>query len=192
MTRPVVAAVVTNGALAASAQFLFLAHGLWLEDAYGLDAQQVGFAVVGVGAMEVLATTASSRLTDGLGKRRSILFGAALMTAAMFALAAWGLPPLAVGLLLLVTAFLGFEFAIVSAIPLISELDPGARAQMVGRAMGFTTLVRAAVTLIATSLYLTEGFRVVMSAAGATGVVAVALAAFAMVEPSSQTERIHH
>jgi predicted MFS family arabinose efflux permease len=187
MTRPVIAAVATNGALAASAQFLFLAHGLWLEDAYDLDAQQVGFAVVGVGVVEVAATTASSRLTDGFGKRRSILFGAAVMTAAMFALAVWSEPPLIVGLLLLVTAFVGFEFAIVSAIPLISELDPGARAQMVGRAMGFTTFVRAAVTLIATSLYLTQGFGVVMTTAGLTGIVAVGLAAFAMVEPSADS-----
>ena len=107
------------------------------------------------------------------------------MTATMFILAGWTAPPLTVGLLALVTAFLGFEFAIVSAIPLISELDPGARAQMVGRAMGFTTVVRAVVTLIATSIYLDQGFAVVMSAAAVTGVVAIALATFVMVEPTS-------
>ena len=91
---------------------------------------------------------------------------------------------LSVGLLFLVTAFLGFEFAIVSAIPLISELDPGARAQMVGRAMGFTTFVRAAVTLIATGIYLERGFGVTMAVASATGLIAVLLAAFVMEEPS--------
>ena len=58
---------------------------------------------------------------------------------------------------------------------------------MVGRAMGFTTFVRAAVTLIATSLYLTQGFGVVMTTAGLTGIVAVGLAAFAMVEPSADS-----
>ncbi len=184
MSRPVIAAMATNGALAASAQFLFLSHGLWLEDAYDLDATQVGFAVVAVGIVEVIATMASSRLTDGLGKRRSIILGGALMTGAMLAFALWASPPLVVGLLFLVTAFLGFEFAIVSAIPLISELDPGARAQMVGRAMGFTTFVRAAVTLIATGIYLERGFGVTMAVASATGLIAVLLAAFVMEEPS--------
>ncbi len=184
MTGPVIAAMATNAALAGAAQFLFLGHGLWLEDTYDLDTAQVGFAIVAVGIVEVIATMASSRLTDGLGKRRSVLLGACLMTAAMFALALWSAPPLFLGLCLLVVAFLGFEFGIVSAIPLMSELDPGARAQMVGRAMGVTTVVRAAVTLIATSVYIAQGFAVLMAVAGAAGLFAILLAAFAMVEPA--------
>ncbi len=184
MTGPVIAALATNGAMTAAAQFLFLGHGLWLEDTYGLDTAEVGLAIVAVGIVEVVATLGSSRLTDRLGKRRSMLGGTMLMTAAMATLAFFSSPPLGVGLLLLVIAFLGFEYAIVSAIPLISELDPGARAQMVGRSVSITTVVRAAITLVAGSLYVTQGFATLMAVAAVAGLIAMGLAAFAMVEPA--------
>lgn len=183
MTRAAVAALATNGALTAAAQFLFLTHGLWLEDEYGLDTAEVGLAILAVGAVEVVATMSSSRLTDRLGKRRSILAGVALMTVMMLALAIVATPPLWLGLLVLVTAFLGFEFGIVSAIPLLSELDPGARAQMVGRAVSVTTLVRAAITPLATVLYTSVGFSATMFTATGAGLLAIVLAAFVMVEP---------
>ena len=106
------------------------------------------------------------------------------MTGSMFGLAALGAdPPLWLGLMILAFAFLGFEFAIVSAIPLIAELDPNARAQMIGRATLFATVVRAAVNLVATSIYLAAGFGVLMTVAGVIGAGAIALATFSMVEP---------
>lgn len=183
MTPTVIAALATNGAMTASAQFLFLSHGLWLEDTYGLDTAEVGFAVVAVGAVEVVATSGSARLTDRVGKRRSMLAGSSVMTAALVALALVSAPPLWLGLILLVLAFLGFEYAIVSAIPLISELDPGARAEMVGRAISVSTVIRAIVTLVATAIYVSHGFAVLMTVAAGTGIVAIVLAAVAMVEP---------
>ncbi len=185
MTNTAVAALATNGAMTAAAQFLFLGHGLWLEDTYDLDTAEVGFAVVAVGAIEVVATIGSSRLTDRLGKRRSMLGGTLLMTLALAGLAAYPTPPLWFGLVLLVVAFLGFEYGIVSAIPLVSELDPGARAGMVGRAISISTVVRAVGTLVATALYVRHGFAVLMTVATAAGVLALALNLFAMVEPES-------
>jgi len=183
LSRPALAAIATNGFMNAAAQFLFLGHGLWLEDTYGLDTAEIGLAIVAVGAVEVVATTGSSRLTDRLGKRRSMIGGTSLMTTAMVALAAYSAPPLWVGLTLLVVAFLGFEYGIVSAIPLMSELDPGARAEMVGLSISFSTVVRAIVTLIASAVYLHYGFAVLMTVAAAAGGIAIALALFAMVEP---------
>ncbi len=183
MTKTAVAALATNGCMTAAAQFLFLGHGLWLEDSYGLDTAEIGIAIVAVGAVEVIATAGSSRLTDRLGKRRSMLGGSVLMTTAMMVLAAYSTPPLWLGLLVLVTAFLGFEYGIVSAIPLVSELDPGARAEMVGRAISISTVVRAVVTLVATAIYVSQGFAVLMTVAAGAGLVAIALAAFVMVEP---------
>ncbi len=184
MTRPAVAALVTNGALTASAQFLFLTHGLWLEDVYGLDTAEIGLAVLAVGAVEVVATLGSSRLTDRVGKRRSIIGGSLLMTLMIAVLGAVDAPPLGLGLAVLAVAFLGFEYGIVSAIPLLSELDPGARAQMVGRAVLVTTLVRALITPLATLLYIEAGFAVTMFTAAGCGTVAVVLAMWAMVEPA--------
>lgn len=186
MTRSAVAALATNGSLTAAAQFLFLTHGLWLEDVYDLDTAEVGLAVLAVGAVEVVATMGSSRLTDRVGKRRSIIGGTLLMTTMILVLAAIPAPPLGVGLGVLVVAFLGFEYGIVSAIPLLSELDPGARAQMVGRAVLVTTLVRAVVTPVATLLYVEFGFSTTMFTAAAAGALAVLLAAFVMIDPGER------
>lgn len=183
MTPTVVAALTTTGAMTAAAQFLFLGHGLWLEDTYGLNTAEVGLAIVAVGAVEVVATTGSSRLTDRIGKRRSMLGGSTVMTMALIALAVYSSPPLWLGLIILITAFLGFEYATVSAIPLISELDPGARAEMVGRAISISTVIRAIATLVATAIYLNQGFAPLMTVAAGAGVLAIVLAAFAMVEP---------
>lgn len=183
MTRAAVAALATNGALTAAAQFLFLTHGLWLEDVYDLDTAEVGLAVLAVGAVEVVATMGSSRLTDRVGKRRSIVGGVLVMTAMILLLATVEAPPLGVGLLMLVVAFLGFEYAIVSAMPLLSELDPGARAQMVGRAVSVTTLVRAIITPLATLLYVEVGFAATMFSAAGAGTLALVLATFVMVDP---------
>ena len=183
MTRTAVAAIATNGAMTGAAQFLFLGHGLWLEDTYALDTAQIGLAVLAVGVVEVVATLGSSRLTDRVGKRRSMLGGSVVMTGSMFTLALFSAPPLGVGLILLVTAFLGFEYGIVSAIPLISELDPGARAEMVGRSVSVSTVIRAIVTLAATSIYVNQGFSTLMTVATASGFLAIVLAAFVMIEP---------
>lgn len=185
MNRAAVAAIATNAAMNGAAQFLFLSHGLWLEDTYSLDTAEVGLAVVAVGAIEVIATSGSSRLTDQLGKRRSMLFGTMLMTGAMMTLAVYSAPPLVFGLLLLVVAFLGFEFGIVSSLPLLSELDPKARAQMIGRSVSVGTVVRALVTLMATAIYVSQGFGVLMTIAAAAGTFACLLAAFVMVEPGA-------
>ena len=183
MNRDAVAAITTNAMMTAAAQFLFLGHGLWLEDSYGLDTAEVGLAIVAVGFVEVVATLGSSRLTDRIGKRRSMLGGTAVMTAAIATLAVFSTPPLAIGLILLVVAFLGFEYGIVSAIPLMSELDPGARAQMIGRSVSVSTVVRAVVTLAASAIYLASGFSMLMTIATGAGVIACALAAFVMVDP---------
>ncbi len=184
MTKTAVAALATNGAMTAAAQFLFLGHGLWLEDTYGLDTAEIGLAIIAVGAVEVVATTGSSRMTDRLGKRRSMLGGAVLMTGALMVLAAYSTPPLWLGLLILVVAFLGFEYGIVSAIPLVSELDPGARAEMVGRAISISTVVRAVITLLASAIYVSQGFAMLMAVASVAGLLAILLAAFVMVEPA--------
>ncbi len=186
MSRAAISAIATNASMNGAAQFLFLGHGLWLEDTYSLDTAEVGLAIIAVGAIEVVATMGSSRLTDQLGKRRSMLFGTMLMTASMLTLAIFSAPPLAIGLLVLVLAFLGFEFGIVSSLPLLAELDPKARAQMIGRSVSVGTVVRALVTLVATAIYLNEGFGVLMSIAAAAGVLACVLAAFVMVEPTTE------
>ena len=145
-------------AITSASQFLIIGHGLWLDDVYGLDPAEIGAAVMIVGAIEAVGSSSSSRFTDSWGKRTSVAGGTALMTMAMAALAALPEPPLAVALAMLATAFLGFEFALVSALPLLSEIDPGARAQVMGWALGSSTVLRAVGSVVGASLFGTTGF----------------------------------
>ena len=71
---------------------------------------------------------------------------------------------------MLTVAFLGFEFAIVSSIPLETELEPDNRSAVLGLGIGLSTAARAGVSLVAGATYVELGFR-------ATMIVATALAA---------------
>ncbi len=173
------AALASFTLLTGSAQFLVFGHGIWLEETYDFDPSQIGFAIVAVGVAELISSYASSRVTDRLGKRNSVAAGTAVLTLGLAGLALIDSPPLAMGLLLLVVAFLGFEFGIVSAIPLVAELDPAARAEIIGRAVGLSIVARAGVSLLASILIIDRGFRFLMilatAMAAATAVLIVAV-----------------
>jgi predicted MFS family arabinose efflux permease len=168
-----------NGA----AQLLVFSHGIWLEQTYGFNPSQVGFAIVVVGLAELISSFTSSRLTDRLGKRNSVAVGALVLTIGLTGLAVFDQPPLAMGLALLVVAFLGFEFGIVSAVPLVAELDPMARAEMIGRSVGMSIVARAAGSLVASVLILSQGFRFTMTLAALLAATTTTVTAAVVKEP---------
>jgi predicted MFS family arabinose efflux permease len=86
------------------------------------------------------------------GKQRSVALGAALMVPAALVIAGLGdrLVPALIGLVLVI---LGFEFAIVSLLPIGTQLVPGRRGRGMGLLLGAGTLGRAAVSIGATRLY---------------------------------------
>ena len=165
-------------------RFVFIGHGLWLEDTYGLSATGIGLVVFAAAVMEVTATLATSRFTDGLGKQRAIALGTGLMVAAMILLAIAPAAPLLIAVILLAATFLGFEFAIVSAISLMSELDPNARAAMVARSTALSIIGRAAISLIAVGIYERFGFGTLMALAAIVGLMTLLLTIFVAEEPT--------
>ncbi len=183
MTGAAVGALAVNTTLAVSAQFIFISHGLWLEDSYDLNPAQIGGVVFAAAVMEVVGTLGTARITDAIGKRRAILGGATLMMLGLFALGIFPTASLVLAVVLLALVFLGFEFAIVSAIPLIAELDPNARAAMVGRATALATVFRALVSLVAVGLYNRIGFGPLMVVAAGFAALSMVLTAFVMEEP---------
>ncbi len=185
MSRAAVGGLAVNTVLAISAQFIFLTHGIWLEDTYGLSTAQVGGVVFAAAVMEVVATLGTARMTDIVGKRRAIVAGTLLMALGLIALGFAPDAPLVAAVVLLSLVFLGFEFAIVSAIPLIAELDPKARAAMVARATALSTVFRAVVSLFAVAAYDAIGFGPLMMIAGGFAVLAILLAGFVMEEPGN-------
>lgn len=166
-------------------QLLVFSHGIWLEETYAFDPSQIGFAIIVVGLAELLSSFTSSRITDRLGKRNSLAAGALVLTIGMLGLATLDQPPIAVGLALLVISFLGFEFGIVSSIPLVAELDPRARAEVIGRAVGMAIVAKAGGSLLASVLILDQGFRFVMTLAAALMAITTVLMVTLVQEPGA-------
>lgn len=184
MQRNTVAALVGFALMTSGAQFLLLSHGLWLEDTYDFDPAQIGFAIGAVGIAELVASYGTSLVTDRLGKKNAVIAGTAVMGAALIVLAFMPQPPLVIGLSLLMLAFLGFEFGIVSSIPMVSELEPAYRSEVVGRSVGLMTVGRATATFIAGWLYVHAGFAATMAAGSVTALVAIVLLVFFVAEPT--------
>lgn len=135
---------------------LFVVFGAWLGDTFDGSAAGVGLASVLFGLAELGATSSSIRLTDRLGKVRAVSLGAGLMIPAALSLAVTG-DHLVTGLVSFGLFVLGFEFAIVSAIPLVVELQPHARASALGMASGAGTIGRGLMIIVSTRLYEAHG-----------------------------------
>ncbi len=187
-SRTAIGALIGFNAMTLASQFLIVGHGRWLDRAYDLDATQIGFAVISIGVIEAIASSATATFTDRLGKRRAVLSGVTLMTATCLVFVFSPAPPLALGLGLLAIAFLGFEFAFVSTLPLLAELDPASRAKMLGVSLGSSTVMRAAGSPI--GIYVFDRFEwdALMGVAAASAAVAFAAFWFLVVEPTGTTD----
>ncbi|MEZ5215299.1 MAG: MFS transporter [Ilumatobacteraceae bacterium] len=153
---PVLPFIGAFACLMGAAQCGFVTFGSWLEDDHGFGSLALGAVTFGLGAVELLASTSTMRLTDRWGKRYAVAGGAALMVPAGLLLAVSG-SVLPLGLFALAIYFLGFEFAIVSAISLASNVVPGRAATGIGLVLGAATVGRAVVATVATRLYTAHG-----------------------------------
>lgn len=169
LSRVTVCGIVGFGLLMTAAHAGFVVFGAWLGDAFDFSPAVIGLAAVLLGVMELTATSTTIRFTDRIGKRTAVAAGAGLMVPAALGLAlaghrAW------VGLPLFALFVLGFEFALVSGLPLVAELQPDGRAAALGLAIGLGTVGRGAMSLGSTRLYDAHGI-------GGSGAAAAACAA---------------
>jgi predicted MFS family arabinose efflux permease len=166
-------AIASCFTLMGAIQCIFVTFGPFLEDTFGFS--EAGLAAMGfsLGLAELFSSTSSARFTDIWGKQRSVALGAALMVPAALIIATLGdhLAPALVGLVLVIV---GFEFAIVSLLPVGTLLVPGRRGRGMGLLLGAGTLGRAAVSVAATRLYDDHG---VEPAAVGSALLATATAA---------------
>ena len=149
-------AIASCFTLMGAIQCIFVTFGPWLDDRFGFSNAAIAAVGFGLGFVELTASTSSSRFTDTWGKQRSVAFGASLMVPAALVIAALG-NHLGTGLVGLAIVILGFEFAIVSLLPIGTQLIPGHRGRGMGLLLGAGTLGRASVSLAATRLYDTHG-----------------------------------
>lgn len=144
LDRSAVVLLVVAGVFSGASEMMFVVFGAWLEEGFGLSLLALGAAGMLVAVSELAGEGATLAWADRIGKRRSVAIGL-IISAAAYALLVTTQGRLGAGLATVAVALAGFEFTIVSALPLASEVRPGARtrylalmwlAMGVGRAAG--------------------------------------------------------
>ncbi len=129
-----------------------LIFGVWMNDTFHLEITSLGLAATVIGLAELSGESATAALVDRIGKKRAVRAGVILTSLAALALPWLGrsLPGALLGLFLF---YLGFEFTLVSYIPLMTEVLPQARATLMAANLASSSLGRALGALIGPALF---------------------------------------
>ena len=104
-----------------------LVFGVWMEDSYGLKITALGLAAALMGFSELGGEGLAAWLSDRVGKERSVLIGLAANLLVAVSLH-WLAFSLWSALFCLALFYISYEFAVVSTLPLMSEILPAQRA----------------------------------------------------------------
>ena len=154
--RSGLAFLVVAGFFALASEMIIVVFGAWLEDSFGLSLVALGGAAFLIGASELAGEGATFAFTDRIGKRRAVLIGLTI-SAIGFALLVPARGEMGLGLAVLAVALFGFEFTIVSSIPLASELVPTARARYLAWMVVSMSLARGLGAALGPNLFDTFG-----------------------------------
>lgn len=175
--RPALAVLLLSFLITAANETVNLVFGVWIEGAFNLQLAALGAASAVIGLSELGGEGLSGWLVDRMGKERAIRTG--IMLSALSALVLPLMGGSLVGALAgLFCFYLTFEFTIVSLLPLVSEVLPGARATLMAANVTAFSLGRAAGSLLAPWLF---GLGLGANAAAALGLDLLALAVLGMV-----------
>ena len=152
---------------------LFVVYGLWLESAFGLSVAVLGAATTVIGVAELMGEGLTASIADRLGLKRAIVVGSILSALSYILLPQVGrtLPLALMGLFI---TFLAFEFTIVTAISLFTEILPAARATMMSSSVAAFSMGRVMGAFIGGPVWLAGGML-------ATGIVSAAVSGLALV-----------
>ena len=123
------AGLATGFLISASNETVTIIYGAWLEDAFEMKVTALGLSAVVIGLAELVGEGSVAGFVDRIGKRRAVALGVSTNALAALLLPVFGFSEIGamVGLFLF---FITFEFALVSTIPLMTELLPEARATL--------------------------------------------------------------
>lgn len=138
--------------LSTANEIFFINYGAWMELSFELVLAALGTVTIVIAVAEIFGEFAVIGLADRYGKRRLALIGAGLSTVMYIIIPqlSASLPLALAGIFLL---FVGVETAIVSSIPLFSEILPNARAVMMSSMMGAASSGRLVGALLGSFLY---------------------------------------
>jgi predicted MFS family arabinose efflux permease len=140
-----------------AAELIFVVYAAWLQSDFGASDAEKTRVFGMLGFVELGGSLGSMLLVDRLGKRRTVLIGFTVVALLQ------GLLPLSSGRWLLFLALffmldLWFEFAIVSAFPLISGIVPAARGTMLALSVAAIGLGRVVGSQVGPLLWERFGF----------------------------------
>jgi predicted MFS family arabinose efflux permease len=138
--------------ISAANQVVNLVFGVWLEASFGLQITALGAASAVIGFAELGGESLVGIWVDRLGKPRAITLGllANCLVALAFPLVGDNLLS---ALVILFFFYLSFEFALVSTIPMMTEIMPSARSTMMAVNISGLSLGRALGNIVAPSLF---------------------------------------
>ena len=141
----------------AANELVNLIFGVWLEDSFGLRIAALAGASAVIGISELGGEGLVALTTDRLGKPRALALGLTGNILASLLLPVIGRTELGalVGLFLF---YITFEYVLVSHIPMMTEVMPGARATLLSFNVTGHSLGRMIGALLATFIYQQFGF----------------------------------
>ncbi|RPJ25877.1 MAG: MFS transporter [Chloroflexi bacterium] len=141
----------------AANELVNLIFGVWLEDSFGLKIAALAGASAVIGFSELGGEGLVALTTDRLGKPRALALGLTGNILAALLLPVVGRTEIGalVGLFLF---YITFEYVLVSHIPLMTEVMPGARATLLSFNVTGHSLGRMIGALLATFIYQRFGF----------------------------------
>ena len=168
---PALAGLAVGLFSSAANEVVNLIFGVWLEDSFGLQIAALGAASAVIGASELSAEGLVALFVDRIGKPRAVALGLALNCLAALSLPVLGRSEFGAlaGLFLF---YITFEFTLVSCIPLMTEVLPGARATLMAFNVAALSLGRALGAFAGPWLY-ELGFLAVAGGAVAFNLVAL-------------------
>jgi predicted MFS family arabinose efflux permease len=141
----------------AANELINLIFGVWLEDSFGLQIAALAGASAVIGFAELGGESLVALLTDRIGKPRALALGLSANAVAAILLPFIGRTELGalVGLFLF---YISFEYVMVSHVPMMTELVPGARATVMSFNLTGHSLGRALGAFLAPLIYERFGF----------------------------------
>jgi predicted MFS family arabinose efflux permease len=161
LTNSSVLAAISIALWASAAnEMVNLIFGVWLEDKFALKIGALSAASAVIGISELSGEGLVALFTDRLGKPRALALGLAASAVSSLALPFLGRNEMG-ALVGLFFFYLTFEFVMVSHVPMMTEVLPGARATVMSFNLAGHSIGRGIGALLAVFIYRSFGFPVV-------------------------------
>lgn len=172
-STPAVIGMAMGTAFIIGNELVNVVFGVWMQDSFGLQIAALGAASMVIGFSELGGEGLAALLADRLGKERLIAISFILNGLWVISLPRLGQSQ-AGAFVWLFVFYLTFEIGIVSALPVMTEVVPQARATMMALFIAALSIGRALGDVVAPILY-THGFIVNAIACLALDLIAVFL-----------------